>query len=709
MNSAKYWAVCDNANTENNPSPDVPSTPARTFSVGTFVRKELLQRSSDMGSGISNSLPSRKLSKRNRKTIRSSAELNVFAPLNDNIYEEDIASAVPETPGRLQEGKRVLSKAFGSVRSKSMNMLRKPSNSSARLSRQVSFKSQTGSMVDESDTLSYNKPRPSNDRGSLDITDMKREYIKHAPVGVPTSLASAWMLFPEISIIPEIDYLDVCSEGSFWAAVLVTGALKRTGDCDKTPWSNDINPDALDHGYLCNVDIKVTGRSECLLEDVITDVNGPTTLRHGQTELVLAKVRMKSAMARTTHMRESSLELMNELESVLGNKFTTYLGVSVSYRHSAMPALCGSTAPRGMSYYASASKVEAHAILNRPTPESAWLTPAERRLNRSSWENSLFEIIDSHFDPVRATDIRRQICADARAREYVDTSLLSTPRNYSNLSVTSSSARTAVHERPESIVSTDPTLYTPSRTPRSSPSPATPRAMPVTSGEWLASGRRCVTLREHDPNSYDLGLQHLQPQQYDIERDDEDKENSSPDPARKIWNEMRKHSRGREGTPSSDPNSSPLQSGPFVSMLNLNLQAVDEYDDENQENIDPELEHEKKMIVQLAVRNKRSVGADTLRSLAVGKTNYGGGGSYRAGYGSVERRVMDRKEGGGGSGYSTASLAMPGGRRGFPGVGVGVGMGAGGMGVGGVGMQMPMPMQGGVHARKGWGWGGIWW
>src|SRR5205814_848006 len=97
-----------------------------------------------------------------------------------------------------EKGQRLVSKAFGNLQSKGMRFLRsKPSKDLMKLLWQVSFKSYKAS-TSESNRLFCNPLR-----FSYKPTDADRRSSDEQV----NDLRLSWLLFPEISVIPEINYL----------------------------------------------------------------------------------------------------------------------------------------------------------------------------------------------------------------------------------------------------------------------------------------------------------------------------------------------------------------------------------------------------------------------------------------------------------------------------------------------------------------------
>jgi len=64
----------------------------------------------------------------------------------------------------------------------------------------------------------------------------------------------SFILYPEISVIPEVDSVDVGDEASIWVAVVITGVLRKTTDCGRisdtllTPENSGTSQDGMKSG-----------------------------------------------------------------------------------------------------------------------------------------------------------------------------------------------------------------------------------------------------------------------------------------------------------------------------------------------------------------------------------------------------------------------------------------------------------------------------
>jgi hypothetical protein len=213
----------------------------RTASFGSFIKSELFRRSSESESAVTRSLPMRKLSKSNRKST-SSPDVDLFSPRNCADQNEDPNRLRTEKPGRGEKGPKLMSKALGSVRSKSMHFLR-PKPSKESLLRHVSLKNHQASIQVSPEIPSLNMSRFSFEPDSADTADPRCKF-RISTGRSQAALSPSFVLYPEITIVPEVRSVDARGESSLWVAVIVTGTLREAG-------ASVLNPGVLsrENGY----------------------------------------------------------------------------------------------------------------------------------------------------------------------------------------------------------------------------------------------------------------------------------------------------------------------------------------------------------------------------------------------------------------------------------------------------------------------------
>jgi hypothetical protein len=209
-----------------------PQSSTRTASVGSFLQSELLRGSSEADIDIGR--PS-------NFTQHSRSATDAFNPLDTVLFPSFKLDDLNRNPDlysnglrrKQSKGKQLLSKAFnsfGSARSKSMHFLRsRPSKESLR--RHVSLKNHEPSRPTCAEKRSLNSSRFSFEP-DLEGHDVANPSIKStvSPEGGLTLRTPSFILYPEITIVPEVKSVDSGDEESIWVAVLVTGVLQPIRD-----------------------------------------------------------------------------------------------------------------------------------------------------------------------------------------------------------------------------------------------------------------------------------------------------------------------------------------------------------------------------------------------------------------------------------------------------------------------------------------------
>jgi hypothetical protein len=327
----------------------------------------------------------------------------------------------------------------------------------------------------------------------------------------------------------------------------------------------------------------ITTRDSSVLE-VIGNLHESKTVYAGETHLILVKLRVAKVNKATSHIRESSTsdEIMADLENHLGGAVTSYLTVRLTYKHSGFLNYKRVAVDweGGMSSHTTRLQTEASAYIKRHNLQSAWSPRTSQELNSPLEVNPLINLIEMHLPSDKARYALRRL-ADERV-----------PIPMARRLVNSSDAA-------------------------GGPSQDTLKlSMGNTIAARIESGVLATVLEPQSNNlsSTDSGTQHLSTPVSSVQTDD-------IDPARKIWTEMRKNSRGYRNyrTSISDGHYSNDSEDCSPSRLSSS-DTVDE---------------ERKKIKDIALRNKRSVGADTLKSFApsVGKAKGGTIGGVGLGVG----------------------------------------------------------------------------
>ena len=283
--------------------------------------------------------------------------------------------------------------------------------------------------------------------------------------------------------------------------------------------------------------------------------------------LTLAQVKLPVDRRSSSHVRELSKELIAELESRLGNAKTEYLAIGISYKHSIFPtSKRSSAAPKGLSYHATTMKIEAHAVIKRHCSESLWSHHTNGNQDSSGVPNPLFSLIDAHCDPVNAARIKSKITLDTISLSELHRRELDNDPSSNSLSDTITSAKRK---------SSRDMLHQTTQLENSVSRPVSKQSLNIIQAGF------------HDTEG-NLGIVAVNPC-------------SELDPARKIWLDMRKTSRGI---------------GKRDSRATESLEMPMDGRDSDSRETEVKMQKEQVRIMELALRNKRSVGADTLRSMA---------------------------------------------------------------------------------------------
>lgn len=271
------------------------------------------------------------------------------------------------------------------------------------------------------------------------------------------------------------------------------------------------------------------------------------------------------------HVRQSSEELIDELQDKLGESTSDYLTVTFSCKPSVLPNYRGSkAAPVGMAFYGTSLTVKAKAIIKRHSSNSSWTrvqSISNLEINR---DNPVIGLISSHYPVSTAQDIIRTITSTTEGVPNIYRRILGSDTTWESSS--------------EAVI---PISGTPSFDNNSSPKKDSPiSALDITEAYVgrSSSSRKPLTPRPSE----------------------------EVDPARQIWSQMRQVSRSCR-KPNRDPSSSTETTHTDELLVNIEKQQAQHF------------RNEQTRIMQIALRNKRSIGADTLRSMAMPSTKMGFG------------------------------------------------------------------------------------
>jgi hypothetical protein len=325
----------------------------------------------------------------------------------------------------------------------------------------------------------------------------------------------------------------------------------------------------------------VTTRDSSVLQ-VIGNLHETKMLYAGETHLILAKLRISKVTKVSSHIRESSTsdEIMADLESHLGGAVTSYLTVRLSYKHSGFLQFTPTSTDweGGISSHVTKLQTEASACIKRHDLHSAWSPRTSREVHGTLETNPLIQLIETHFHVDKARDAVRRLANDRIPIPFARRMLNGSEKTGGSSEDTVRASSTASNISARIASAASASLIQPQSNIESSD----------------ISERRSLA----PPLSKVI----------------KPKANSEIDPARQIWTEMRRNSRGfrhPRGSVSADH----YVSSDLDDCSPSRLSSADAVDDE------------RRKIKDFALRNKRSVGADTLKSFAPSSMGKAKGGT----------------------------------------------------------------------------------
>jgi hypothetical protein len=289
-----------------------------------------------------------------------------------------------------------------------------------------------------------------------------------------------------------------------------------------------------DCGHLHSLHVNLVAGKDCVVTEIVGSLYELKTVHYLETHLILAKVRLPGILSPCCVEELNNSEvLIADLEKQLGDNFTSYLTIRLTYQHTAFAhEPCSLNSDNGLSVQTTSLQTEATAYIKRHSPNSTWSCKS-----RTTPYNPLIPLIESHYSPGKARDAVRRLADD---RVHIPTA-----------------RRNDVH----------------------------------------SEGASEETVRPSRNSSIRATKQRAKHQQ----------STSEMDPARKIWTEMRRTSRGQ--TPHDRPHHRrSISQGTYSPSANNHSPR--------HINSSHKVDDQRNRIRQHALRNKRSVGADTLRSIA---------------------------------------------------------------------------------------------
>ena len=328
---------------------------------------------------------------------------------------------------------------------------------------------------------------------------------------------------------------------------------------------------------------------QCFITDLVGDLHDATPIRAGQTRLILAKISLGKSRPTSSSCSTSSADLLTDLESHLGDTYHPYLTVRLSYKHSGFQNSEGNVpAAYDKGSHITHLQTDVVTVIKRHNSQSAWSPRTSQMAYQPSDYNPLMRIVRQHLPSDEAAGMLAKLVDGHHQYPFLQPAVniggpsedTAMPVDNSLCSKAPSIVRTSLHD----VIALEG---------------------PLSSSEICQSSTGSFARFKGPPRAL----------------------SDETDPARKIWCEMRRSSRGRPSrnawgglsndeyteddlTPTRKSFSAATSStfdGP--SSLGSTQHA-------NRHHREESIDYERNLIMDIALKNKRSLGAETLRSMA---------------------------------------------------------------------------------------------
>jgi len=340
----------------------------------------------------------------------------------------------------------------------------------------------------------------------------------------------------------------------------------------------------------------------CLVSEIIGDLHKSKTIRAGETQLILAKIRFNKLIA-PSHLRESSSDgLIAQLENDLGDTITPYLTVRLTYKHSGFPNIKKyAVVSDGMSMHITRLQTEATGVIKRHNPLSAWSSRTSQTDDSPLEVNPILNLVETYLPSEQAREVIRKLAGER--------TLIPLAKRFEH----------ACRLSEETVKPVPSNLAARLGSALSSP------LVQVASVKGVISPPH----KAGSPNPF---------ARFGSTRSTQVGSMEEMDPARRIWTEMRRHSRG--GNRSRHPRGS-ISADHYYSIddsPNNRISSINTTVSAFSAGRSGELcgvKEERGRIKDMALKNKRSVGQETLKSIvpSVGRQKGGALSSLGLGVG----------------------------------------------------------------------------
>ncbi|EPE30933.1 hypothetical protein GLAREA_03900 [Glarea lozoyensis ATCC 20868] len=513
---------------------------------------------------------------------KSSSHSEFGLELSENEYEFDQGTFdIPQR--KFSKSKNFLLKAIGGRGGSQKLKAKKSANPTTKdtLIRRISRSRRSHDRWSSSECLppSVNNMQTPLDGDSRDITDTTFSSQSCSNADLPrlysppyaNSKSTAYgnvILTPQVVVTPEWPVVD--SEAcTFWVGIELSGVLQH-------PEPNG----AIDRKYpRSSIEPRLQG-----------DLHDPTPIRAGRTRLILASINLGKPRPTSSSYSASSADLFADLEGHLGDTYLPYLTVRLSYKHSGFQNI-ESLEPGSYEKGSCVTHLQTDVVsmIKRHDKRPAW-SPRASQAAASFDKNPLVELARKHLPNDEAVNAIGKM--SYKHYPYAFSRMPFRFEGYSD--DTAIATDNPPQLRASSIIHTP--LY----------SFLDVSKEPLTRSQSVQNGINSYVRSHNSPRTL----------------------SDETDPARKIWTEMRRSSRGRRSINDEwrvSTNDDYTENDFTPSRENSSVATSSNFDaasrrETRQESVRNEhadsVDYERNMIMEIALKNKRSLGAETLRSMA---------------------------------------------------------------------------------------------
>ena len=150
----------------------------------------------------------------------------------------------------------------------------------------------------------------------------------------------------------------------------------------------------------------------CTVLEIIGNLHESKTIRAGETELILAKIRVAKVRVPREGSEGTTEGMIADLQNHLGETISAYLTVRLTYKHTAFPNHKPLEPLDGMKLRMTRIETEATATIKRRNPESAWSPRTSQTISKPLDDGPVVKLVARHFPPAKAEEVKRRLAHD---------------------------------------------------------------------------------------------------------------------------------------------------------------------------------------------------------------------------------------------------------------------------------------------------------